>query len=778
MTTSLFRFASKATTLERLSGSLATARLCPQIIVSASDWRERSDQVVAGVVERFAGSELAVRSSAVSEDGWDASNAGAYESLIHVACEPAAVHAAVTEVFASYTEAHADDQVLVQPMVGDVVIAGVVLTRDLDTGSPYYVINYDDFSGRTDTVTGGAESKAILVYRSRPDALHSPRFRKLMVAVREIEAVTNNHELDIEFCVTRSDDVFILQVRPLAARKNWDGPGDGAIDNAVGKVREHLAASLSRQDSVAGETTVFGEMPDWNPAEMIGTTPRPLSLSLYKTLITDRTWAEARALMGYRPTLKPLMVDFQGRPFIDTRLSFNSFLPANLPDDLAETVVNSQIALLKAKPDLHDKIEFAIASTVRDFAFADGRARLAEAGLSAAGINVFEEKLATTTAGILAERNKGVATDLALARSLLTESCDDPADGDPRVHARALLERCRRCGTLPFSKLARHGFVGVLFLKSLVARGALTPQAADHFMHSIHTVAADLVLDMHALGAGSITRAAFLRRYGHLRPGTYDVLSYRYDEQPDLYLSSVSDIASPRPSVPFALSSEETRAIEMLISEAGYDLGAVELLDYIRAAVKAREEAKFAFTRSVSDALAMMVRWGEAHGLSRDDLSFLPIDILLNESDHGRLAEAMAKGREQYALTRSIRLPHLIAEPEDIEIVRLPLGQPTFITNRSITAPIIRLAVNDLPDINGRIVMIESADPGFDWVFSHPIAGLITKYGGANSHMAIRCAEFSLPAAIGCGERLFETLAKNKLVTLNCGARTLQAAGH
>ena len=28
---------------------------------------------------------------------------------------------------------------------------------------------------------------------------------------------------------------------------------------------------------------------------------------------------------------------------------------------------------------------------------------------------------------------------------------------------------------------------------------------------------------------------AFLRRYGHLRPGTYDITSARYDEKPELY---------------------------------------------------------------------------------------------------------------------------------------------------------------------------------------------------------------------------------------------------
>ena len=32
-----------------------------------------------------------------------------------------------------------------------------------------------------------------------------------------------------------------------------------------------------------------------------------------------------------------------------------------------------------------------------------------------------------------------------------------------------------------------------------------------------------------------LSKADFLARYGHLRPGTYDILSPRYDEAPDLY---------------------------------------------------------------------------------------------------------------------------------------------------------------------------------------------------------------------------------------------------
>ena len=81
-------------------------------------------------------------------------------------------------------------------------------------------------------------------------------------------------------------------------------------------------------------------MPDWNPAEMTGQNPENLSYSLYKKLITDDSWRIARKLMGYNfPQEKNLMKLFSGKPYINTRLSFNSFLPM---------VVNSELFDFKA----------------------------------------------------------------------------------------------------------------------------------------------------------------------------------------------------------------------------------------------------------------------------------------------------------------------------------------------------------------------------------------------------------------------------------------------
>lgn len=199
-------------------------------------------------------------------------------------------------------------------------------------------------------------------------------------------------------------------------------------------------------------------------------------------------------------------------------------------------------------------------------------------------------------------------------------------------------------------------------------------------------------------------------------------------------------------------------------------------MEYIRNSIKARELAKFTFTKCVSDVLSLLCRWGDKIGLDRNDISYLTIEDIRLDQNAVELRDKIDRAKQEYLLTRAIRLPHLIKESDDVDVVRLPLGHPTFITDISITAPARVLKPQETDEINDKIVLIESADPGFDWIFSHGIAGLVTKHGGANSHMAIRCAEFGLPAAIGCGDRLFELLAYAQVIELNCAAR--KVVGH
>ena len=114
-------------------------------------------------------------------------------------------------------------------------------------------------------------------------------------------------------------------------------------------------------------------------------------------------------------------------------------------------------------------------------------------------------------------------------------------------------------------------------------------------------------------------------------------------------------------------------------------------------------------------------------------------------------------------------LPPLIISKNDFDIILYPSAKPNFVTSKKTSSNLIHInKINQPSELENKIILLENADPGFDWIFSHNLAGLITKYGGVASHMAIRCAELSLPAAIGCGELLYEKLQLSSKILLDC----------
>ncbi|MBT7667046.1 MAG: pyruvate, phosphate dikinase, partial [Rhodospirillaceae bacterium] len=150
-----FQFGTKAQTLAALAPLVTSAQVLDLYFFTVTEWRNDPDAVLAQITERFGTIALVVRSSAHAEDQGDASMAGAFESKLNVdGGDPKAVTTAVKDVIDSYV-GHPDDQVLVQAMLDDVAISGVAMTHDVERGAPFYVVDYDDESGRTDTVTGG-----------------------------------------------------------------------------------------------------------------------------------------------------------------------------------------------------------------------------------------------------------------------------------------------------------------------------------------------------------------------------------------------------------------------------------------------------------------------------------------------------------------------------------------------------------------------------------------------------------------------------------------------
>jgi adenylylsulfate kinase-like enzyme/phosphohistidine swiveling domain-containing protein len=773
------RFATKAETLETLAPRLRTARVLPQIRFTVGEWRADRARVLASIqAERWSTTPVIVRSSSQSEDGAVSSQAGKYDSVLGVLGEERLIQA-IGEVIASFgAAASSHDQIFVQPMLERVAVAGVAFSRLPSGAGPYYVVNYDDRSGRTDVVTAGTGDnlETFLCLRSRTDACPAA-LAPVIALMAELESSFGCDAIDVEFAIDGDGQLYLLQVRQLSVERQGM-VADVEVSDALADVARKVELLSRPHPFLHGSRSIFGVMPDWNPAEIIGLRPWPLSLSLYRELITDAIWAYQRDNYGYQNLRSfPLLVSFHGLPYIDVRVSFNSFVPRDVPSDLASRLVNYYIDRLLAEPQLHDKVEFEIIFSCYTLDLPQRLEKLSANGFSSSDIAELTGALRRLTNRIIHGESALWRRDRAKI-DLLAQRL--PVIGNAKIDKISriywLLEDCKRYGTLPFAGLARAGFIAVQLLQSFVAVGVLSPEEHATFMASVDTVGSRIGHDF-----SHKTKAEFLARYGHLRPGTYDILSPRYDEAPDLYFDWTGARADSAGQPRFALSIEQLRHIEKLLKEHQLEIDVLGLIEFVKAGIEGREYAKFVFTKSLSDALSLIRQLGEEYGLSLEDCAYLDYDsirTLYSESGsvRERLLESITRGRERHALTRNLVLPPVIASPEEVFAFHLPPSQPNFITRKSVTAPVA--SVTDPPEsFAGRILFVPSADPGFDWIFTRGISGFVTQFGGANSHMAIRAGELGIPAVIGAGETLFNRWQSAHKLCLDCtNQKVLQIA--
>ena len=522
-------------------------------------------------------------------------------------------------------------------------------------------------------------------------------------------------------------------------------------------VEEHIQRGFKKHPYLMGKKTVYGVMPDWNPAEILGIRPKPLALSLYREMVTDSIWAYQRHNYGYRNLRSfPLMSNFFGIPYVDVRLSFNSFIPANLSKNLANRLVDYYIDRLLEEPALHDKIEFEIVFSCYTFDLNQRLSQLEERGFTQHECDLIANSLRELTNRIIHPEEGLWKLDIKKIDTLNRRRInlmETELDLTEKIYW--LLEDGKRYGTLPFAGLARAGFIAVQMLKSFVKIGIFSENDYYSFINSLKTVSGQLSNDQVTMD-----KSNFLRKYGHLRPGTYDITSQRYDESPDFYFDWDSSTQTRNQECDFSMTIQQMKDISKELRSHDLHTDAVGLFDFLQAGIEQREEAKFNFTRNLSEALSLMCCIGERHDISREDLAFCDCGIFkelhISASDQKQLLiNSIENGKRRYEETCKLTLPPIITSTTDIWSFEWPNTSPNFITLNEITAHVA--SCDDRNNLSGAIVCINNADPGYDWLFAQSIGGLITAWGGANSHMAIRAGELNLPAVIGCG-RLFKTL--------------------
>lgn len=774
-----FEFSSKAKTLESLAPLLKTCRVLPLYRFTVRGWRSKPQAILDNCMNRFGDHSLIVRSSSLSEDQDGTSGAGMYDSVGNVRGS-VALKQAIEKVIGSYGQASDFDEVLIQSMATGVLASGVAMTRDPETGLPYYVVDYVP-GHETDGVTAGTGTVRSFVALKSQCGPEPMMLKGLFALLSEVEQLTERDALDIEFAITE-DGPLLFQVRPMTGQgvKSIDQHVDLALYSILNSEVMQLEELVRKTRETQRSFNAFlGLMPDWNPAEMIGVKPRPLAYSIYKELITDVNWASARFRYGYRDMRnKPLMYQFSGSPYICIPYSIESFIPAALPLSVVSSVVTECCEYLATHQSLHDKIEFSIIPTcfTPQLAAMPASSTPAFKALGAAQYALYLAELKNVTEQIISVDGPFFSDLTQLPRiEKNVESLGHYQQGeDPLQRFRHALTDAKVVGEI-FSGVARAAFVATAVIKSLETMQRIPSGFTDSLIGGVHTVGRKMADDFRILH-----KEAFLRLHGHVRPGTYDLRMARYDEAPDAYFDWNTPLKRAHRDEGLRVVTHEVHdAMQQAFDECQLRVSAEHFFKFLDAAVAAREKVKYLYGAFVSQALKALGNWGESHHLSREELSFARLNDFagsLEDVQPETIRGMIAYNRERWQSTQGIRTPVIVCKPQDLFAHVIETCHPNFITRGMTEAPVVVLRTEDTSkrDIRDCIVLIENADPGFDWIFTHPIAGFITAYGGENSHMSIRAREFAIPAAIGVGEAKFRHLLSSKRLILDCSERRIQ----
>lgn len=247
-------FSTKAGTLALLQDHLQVANIAPLVCFTVADWNADRDFCLREIAAKLSDGPWIIRSSCQCEDSASASNAGAFLSLPDI--DIAGLADAIERVIAAYGAPGDADEVLVQPMLKDVVRSGVAFSHDPNTCAPYRVVNWSD-GGDTAAVTGG------LGGRTWQQAAQSPVAPPMELAgvfalLEELLSLFGNTPVDCEFAYTASpgggENLWLLQARPLVLARNVEDESTQAA--RLNRILDKVARGMQPHPFLIGRRTV------------------------------------------------------------------------------------------------------------------------------------------------------------------------------------------------------------------------------------------------------------------------------------------------------------------------------------------------------------------------------------------------------------------------------------------------------------------------------------------------------------------------------------------
>ncbi len=758
-------FSTKGQTLKNLK--IKNGKIPKLYVFKVSEYIHNNHNIINFISKNF-NQDIVVRSSNYFEDKKKKSFAGYFDSVLNVSPKnKIEVKKAINKVIKSYKSYRSqNNEVLIQHMIKNAKLSGVVTTCDVKDLSPYYSININYGSDTTAVTSGKKNTKEIIISKSSKIKIKG-YYKKIINLSKELEKKFLSNNLDIEFAITKSN-IYLLQVRPIVSDIKNHNLKNNLEENLL-KLKNKIIKLQNKNPNLFGKTTFFGVMSDWNPAEMIGIKPKPLALSLYEELITDLVWAENRRDMGFKDmTSNPLMTNFFGTPFIDIRVDFNSWLPEGLPHKTNEKLVNYYLNLFRQNTDLHDKVEFEILLTCFTPSTNQKLKNLRKEKFTEKEIKLIREKLININLIAFEQFEKNIEKIEKLKKKQLIIKNSKKHFIDK---INWYIEDCKKYGTYPFAGLARCGFIAIELLNSFVKEKIISEEDKNNFLQSLDTVTSNIIFDNNKL-----TQKKFLSIYGHLRPNTYEISSLNYKDGYKIYFKRKREIFNKKiKKNKFNFNKAQLKKVSKFLKKNKIDINNNDLEAFIRKSIQYREYSKFIFTKNIDLIFEELKKFFKKLGLNKNDLSFLEIKDILNlynnldnQNVSYKLKESINKNKSQYYFNQNIKLPEIITNWKDIYFFKEKNNKTNFIGKKNIVGKVKILKMRNNIKLDNKIVCIESADPGYDFIFNQKIKGLVTKFGGKNSHMAIRSSELGLPAAIGVGNFLYKKFEDDITVELNC----------
>ena len=719
----------------------------------------------------FKNKKIAIRSSASNEDTSYSSNAGKYESVLNVDSQNRNdLLNGIKNVVNSYPKKSKNNQVIFQEMINNVKLSGVITNLDIKNYSPHFKINFSKGEDTTQ-ITAGKKSGDVFTYL--PNTKYKPKNKtifNLINILNKIKKLLKINYLDIEFLVTNKNKIFILQARKIVIPKKINVKNLKEIQDHYTRIEKKITKLQESHYDLKGNQSFFGVMPDWNPAEIIGIKPKPLALSLYQELITDHVWSLNREKYGYKDLSSyHLMTSFYGTPYIDVRIDFNSWLPAELNDKISDKLVNFYLNKFKKNKKFHDKIEFEIIFSCYTFST---RNKLLEE-LSNNKFSLKEIKEIKNNLKIISKNNFNKINEeiSAITQLIKKQNLVKKSKMYEIQKIYCLVEDCKKFGTLPFAGLARSGFVAIDLLNSMIEQKIISFKDKDNFLASINGMTTRISNDLL-----KISKSKFLDKYGHLRPNSYEITSLNYRDGYDLYFDKKKLTKVIPKKFKFKFNEYNKKKIKNFLKEIGVNQSIDKFLKFIQNGIFYREYSKFVFSKSIDLIFQNLKIFAKKYKIDEKDLSYVKINDFLeayfsidNQFIVKKIKDSIITNKANYLKNAEITLPSIILKPEDLYINEQSDSLGNFITTETVSGKVkFYDSLDDVKHLENKIVLIENADPGYDFLFSKNIKGLITKYGGQNSHMSIRSAELRLPACIGTGHESFEKLKHMKYLTLDC----------